>query len=216
MPDSLTSGPAPRPATRIELRRHFRSLRRQVEPAARRAAATAVARRLARGGFLKSGSRVAIYLAHDGELDPEPLHRLARERGVTLYLPVITRAAAGKMRFAPLLSPPRAWRRNRFGILEPGALAHLHRTATQLDVILLPLVAFDSAGNRLGMGGGFYDRALAIRARRGQYARPRLVGLAYDFQRAESLGHARWDVPLDAIATPGELLIVPTSRPEQP
>src|SRR5690606_40461575 len=64
----------------------------------------------------------------------------------------------------------------------------------------LPLVAFDARGNRLGMGGGFYDRTFA-RAPRARTLRPRLVGLAHHFQQVASLPAEPWDIPLDAIAT---------------
>lgn len=203
-------------ADRRQLRRHFRALRRAIGPGERRRAAHAVARRLAAEGLLRSGSRIAVYLVHDGELDPAPILQAARLRGARIFLPVITRAAAGRMRFAPLDCPARAWRRNHFGILEPGAIPRLHRSATDLDLVLMPLVAFDREGHRLGMGGGFYDRALALRARRGQFRRPKLIGLAFDCQEADSLASASWDVPLDAIATETRLLRIPSRAPEYP
>lgn len=208
---TTTAGASP---SRAELRRRFRALRRAVDPRERQLAALKVARRLSAAGYLRAGTRLALYLANDGELDPAPIAAFARRRGATLFLPVITHAASGRMRFAPLTAPRRAWRKNRFGILEPGGLARLHRSAILLDTVLLPLVAFDRHGHRLGMGGGFYDRALSIRARRGSFRRPRLVGLAYDFQEAESLASAGWDVPLDAIATPSRLIHIPSHLTE--
>ena len=203
-------------AERRDLRRHFRALRRAIGAVERRRAAHAVARRLAATGLLRPGARIALYLVHDGELDPEPILRIARRRGARIFLPVITRAAAGRMRVAPFDCPARAWRHNRFGILEPGAIPRLHRSAADLDLVLLPLVAFDRHGHRLGMGGGFYDRALALRARRGGFRRPKLIGLAFDCQEAESLASAAWDVPLDAIATETRLLRIPSTVPEYP
>jgi 5-formyltetrahydrofolate cyclo-ligase len=90
-------------------------------------------------------------------------------------------------------------RRNRFGIGEPRGPRLPWR---RLDLVLLPLVAFDAGGGRLGMGGGFYDRTFAaLRARRGQWQRPALVGLAHGFQRVAALPREAWDVPLAAVAT---------------
>lgn len=60
----------------------------------------------------------------------------------------------------------------------------------------MPLVAFDTKGNRLGMGGGFYDRALKLRTQK-----PTRIGIAYSVQQALNIPHANWDVPLHAIAT---------------
>ena len=73
----------------------------------------------------------------------------------------------------------------------------------QVDLLLLPLVAFDSAGTRLGMGGGFYDRSFAfLRDPAYQGKRPYLLGLAYTFQKTpDLLLRELWDVPLNAVAT---------------
>ena len=90
---------------------------------------------------------------------------------------------------------------NRFGIQEPACSPRHWVRAWQLDLILLPLVAFDESGNRLGMGGGFYDRSLAYRQSRTHSRRPRLIGLAHELQRVEQLATNSWDIPLDMIAT---------------
>jgi 5-formyltetrahydrofolate cyclo-ligase len=70
-----------------------------------------------------------------------------------------------------------------------------------LDVILMPLVAFDGQGNRLGMGAGYYDRTLAFLRHRRHWRKPRIIGLAYEFQRMPALPAEPWDVPLDGIIT---------------
>ena len=218
MPGGPQRGPRPTlpGEDRAQLRRAFRSLRRAIGAAERRAASAALARLLSTKGLLRNGRRIALYLAHDGELDPVDVARLARPRGARLFVPVVTHAGAGLMRFAPLDSPPRAWRRNRYGIREPGGIARLWRGARRLDVVLMPLVAFDSAGNRLGMGGGYYDRALAFRSRRRHWHRPLLVGLAYDCQEASTLSTARWDIPVDLIATPTRLMRIRPPHREAP
>ena len=101
------------------------------------------------------------------------------------------------MTFVPLRAP---YRPNRYGIAEPsrtdGAL-----TARWMDVVILPLVAFDASGTRLGSGAGYYDRALEYLALRKTWRRPRLIGFAYDFQCVPALERKRWDVPLPLIVT---------------
>jgi 5-formyltetrahydrofolate cyclo-ligase len=80
----------------------------------------------------------------------------------------------------------------------------VHRQRIQplaLDLVLTPLVGFDHKGNRLGMGGGYYDRSFAFLLRRQNWKKPRLVGLAYDFQQLDKLPAKNWDVPLTAVAT---------------
>ena len=89
------------------------------------------------------------------------------------------------------LDPLPALKHSRFGE------AALYLPA--LDAILVPLVGFDDRGHRLGMGGGFYDRALADLARRPR--RPRLIGVAFEFQRRPRLREAAWDQPLDQVVT---------------
>ena len=70
-----------------------------------------------------------------------------------------------------------------------------------LDLVLVPLVAFDDRGNRLGMGGGYYDQTFAFLSQRQHYRRPTLLGVAYEFQRLVALPVQAWDIPLDGVAT---------------
>jgi 5-formyltetrahydrofolate cyclo-ligase len=100
------------------------------------------------------------------------------------------------MRFVELTGRQRP---NRLGIAEPEGSRMIG--ARWLDVVFLPLVGFDARGVRLGMGGGFYDRAFAFRRWRTAWHAPRLVGVAYAFQQVESLTAAAHDVRLDAVVT---------------
>ena len=104
------------------------------------------------------------------------------------------------MQFARYL-PGMPMRPNRFAIPEPAIARAQLLPAQSLDLILMPLVGFDRSGNRLGMGGGFYDRTLAFRHHRDGYRGPLLLGLAYQFQCLDGLQARHWDVPLDGILT---------------
>ena len=90
-------------------------------------------------------------------------------------------------------------RTNRYGIAEPTGTDH--RDARWCDLVLLPLVAFDACGHRLGTGGGYYDRALAFRRLRQSWPGPRLVGLAHSAQELPTISPNPTDVALDAIVT---------------
>ncbi len=90
-------------------------------------------------------------------------------------------------------------RKNNFGIAEPGDRGRI--LTAELDVVLVPLVGFDDAGNRLGMGGGFYDRHFSFLRSRTHFRRPRLIGVAYEMQRLPKLPTDPWDVPLWAVVT---------------
>jgi 5-formyltetrahydrofolate cyclo-ligase len=171
------------------LRRALRLLRSRIPPAARRRAAEAAARHLLRACRRWQARDVALYLGLREELDTAPLLRPAA-RFARLHVPKL---AGQALRFARL-RPRAALVRNRYGIREPAVLSRPAR----LDVIVLPLVAFDAAGRRLGMGGGYYDRLLA-RAR--PYRRPLRVGLAFAAQEVRAVPAARHDVRLDAVVT---------------
>lgn len=182
-----------------DLRLRLRGQRRALDPALRQAAAQAVAARVADWPAWLRASRIAGYWACQGELDPQPLLERAWAAGRSVYLPVLHDAHS--LRFAPY-RPETPLQLNRFRIPEPQAPLAACLEPEQLDLVLTPLVAFDHAGTRLGMGGGFYDRAFGFRndaAWCGQG--PVLLGLAYAFQQAAKLRPQPWDVPLDAVAT---------------
>ena len=179
------------------MRRRLRAERREIPADLRDAAAAAVAANLARLGLPKPGTRVAAYLAMDGELDPAPALSLARRRGCDLFLPVVTRFSRRSMRFSRL-GAGAAMRRNRWGILEPDRPGINGRW---LDLALVPCVAFDANGERLGMGAGFYDRHFSFLKHRSAWCRPRLLGLAYEFQRTTGIDVRPWDVPLWGVVT---------------
>ena len=180
-----------------DLRRRMRKARRALSERERNRLARAMTRRIATLGLLRSGQRVALFVAADGEMPTDPLCELASRRGCRLYLPRITSERAKRMTFAPRRPP---FRTNRYGISEPAAI-HGSLSARWLDLIIVPLVAFDATGTRLGSGAGYYDRALGYRALRKCWRRPRLVGIAYDFQSVTALERRPWDVPLGLIVT---------------
>lgn len=107
------------------------------------------------------------------------------------------------MAFAPFEKGTRL-KKNCFGILEPVYQKKQLKTSRQLDMILAPLVGFDEQGNRMGMGGGFYDRALQhLKRQKNQqrYSRPKFVGIAHEIQQTSQLESQSWDIKLHAIAT---------------
>jgi 5-formyltetrahydrofolate cyclo-ligase len=181
-----------------DLRQRLRAQRLDLSVAERQAAALAVASRLTKMAEFVTASTIAGYWACHGELDPAPLLERAWVMGKTVYLPILVGDA---LQFA-LYRPDAPLRRNRFHIPEPEVSPAEWLLPSTLDLVLMPLIAFDSTGTRLGMGGGFYDRSFAFLRDLGESGhRPRLVGLAYEFQRVEALVRQPWDVPLDAAAT---------------
>jgi 5-formyltetrahydrofolate cyclo-ligase len=141
---------------------------------------------------LPEGSVIASYSAVADELDPAVLNDALRAQGYSIALPVIV----GKKK--PLVfrlhEPGDMLLANPLGIFEPASSAQ----GVEPDVLLVPLLAFDGKRNRLGYGGGYYDRTIKrIRAKKPLTT----IGIAFSFQRAESIPVGANDVPLDKIVT---------------
>ncbi len=183
--------------SRRALRKQMRTRRRAIDKPTRARMAEALARHLGNCLRVRRARRVACYLSNDGEMDLGPAMTLLRSSGAKLLLPALRGADLwflpydGETRLAP----------NRFGILEPDAAPYTRCRARDLDLVLMPLVAFDTTGNRLGMGGGFYDRAFSYLRSRETWKKPLLLGIAYEFQRLDALTPRRWDIPLQGVAT---------------
>jgi 5-formyltetrahydrofolate cyclo-ligase len=149
---------------------------------------------------------VAGYWPADGEIDVLPALTEAHRRGALTYLPRVPGPDL-PLRFR-VWRPGVPLRRNRFGIPEPATGPGLAR-ACRLDAVLVPLVGFDRRGNRLGMGGGFYDRTFAGRHR------TLLIGVAFDCQRVLRVPTHWWDVPLAAVVTERGIVRRPRGRGKQ-
>lgn len=139
--------------------------------------------------LVQPGARVALYWPHRGEYDTRALAERLRASGTQVLLPVIVAPAA------PMVF--RAWqaggalRHGPHGIAEPAEGPDVVPTA-----ILAPAVGFDAAGYRLGYGGGYFDRTLAVLA-----PRPLLIGCAHEFARLPTLHPQAHDIPLDYVVT---------------
>ncbi len=187
---------------RQTLRRELRQRRRAIPAAERIAAADALAHRLLALPFLPASGHVAGYWAMDGEIG---LHsfQLRLPAGLIYCLPVLH--DDNTLRFAP-------WRSgdplvtNRYGIPEPDIAPASALPAEDMALVVMPLVGFGPHGQRLGMGGGWYDRSFAFR--RQQAAPPWLVGAGFAAQRTGTLDRQPWDVTPDAICTESATLIV--------
>ncbi len=180
----------------LNQRKHLRALRRNLSKTSQISASRKIVLRLIRSKELAKTKNLALYFACDGEVDLTALLTNSFFNRYALYLPQIE--SNGSLTFRQFRGKKHL-RFNRFGILEPNKKCP-HIPVTQLDTILLPLVGFDREGNRLGMGGGFYDKTLAFT--HNSYSKlPAKVGVAYAIQELPHMEANPWDVPLDAIVT---------------
>jgi 5-formyltetrahydrofolate cyclo-ligase len=188
---------------RTALRARLRAQRASLSAAERVAAASGVLASLEQLPEFQVDQRIAGYWAVGGEL---PLHAAVarlRARGQQYFLPVIE--AERNLRFAALL-PNAELRPNRYGIPEPVHAPGTSYAPEQVELVLLPLVAFDRRGQRLGMGAGYYDRSFAFLRARARPTPPLLVGIGYSFQEVPSLTVQAHDVALDYVVTEKELI----------
>jgi 5-formyltetrahydrofolate cyclo-ligase len=185
---------------RDDIRRAMRAQRRQITPTQRAEAARRFAIAADRGYFLRPGRRIAVYHPYGHEADVQRITQRAWRRGCRVYLPVITHQQRFQMEFVRF-EPDTPLESNAFGIPEPRNAPAKRISVRYLDVVFMPLVAFDDYGSRLGSGAGFYDRALRHLHTSRHWRRPKLVGVAYAQQNIASLTANTWDIPLDAVIT---------------
>lgn len=152
---------------------------------------------------LRSARRIALYWPMDGEMDARPLLKRLRRMRKRCFLPLLSGLWHERLWFVPVGT---RMRNNCFGIPEPVVPARARLRARELDLVFVPLVGFDRRGNRIGMGGGFYDRTFAFLRARGAWRHPKLIGLAHACQEVGRLDAAAWDVPLAAIVTDREII----------
>lgn len=185
---------------RQDIRQTIRQRRRSLTPAEQHTFAIQAAARLLAFEPVIRAKTVALFLSFDGELNTQPLIEALWQAGKNVYLPVLHPFSAGNLLFLRY-TPQSTLVANRLNILEPQLDVRDVLPLNKLDVLVTPLVAFDETGQRLGMGGGFYDRTLQNWQQHGLYP----VGLAHDCQRVKALPIEQWDVPLPAVVTPSRL-----------
>lgn len=183
---------------RQTIRNQVRRARRTLTDNEQHAAAAALTERLLADPRIKNANTLALFLAFDGELNTRPLIEALWARGQHVYLPVLHPFSPGHLLFLRY-GPATTLVINRLHIHEPRLDVTQLLPANQLDILFTPLVAFDAQGQRLGMGGGFYDRALRHwRRDAGFYP----IGLAHDCQQVDAIPAEPWDIPLPEIFTP--------------
>lgn len=198
---------------RAQLRKKLREARRELSFEQHEDAAERVASQLNTLPFLNESTTTAGYLVNDGEVNLKYYidcvwQASSKKR---FALPVLHPVCKGHLLFLSY-NPNTQLICNKYNIEEPVLACEDVVPVTLCDVILMPLVGFDSNGNRLGMGGGYYDRTLSFIQRQMsshsplKKRAPKLVGIAHDIQEVDALPIAPWDVPLDAIVTPTRTL----------
>lgn len=187
--------------TRQQIRTKFRHKRQALSAQQQQDATQQVLTTCAQANLFDQAKTVACYLPNDGEISPQAIIEYCWQHNKKVLLPVLHPFTQGHLLFVEY-QPNSKMKLNRFGIKEPVVTTKNLCTVANLNLIFTPLVAFDQSGNRLGMGGGFYDRTL-VPIKRDKLT-TRLIGLAHTCQQAQLLKQDNWDIPLNGIATPTE------------
>lgn len=141
----------------------------------------------------RKAKRIALYSATKREIDLNSLWNSAPLQGKYCYFPCLNKDGL-TLSFLPA-TPATVFKKNRYGILEPDVSHDLAIPIEELDLILVPIVAFDVRCTRLGMGAGYYDRTFK------DHKKCTLFGVAYQFQRVDFIQPQPWDIPMDAVIT---------------
>jgi 5-formyltetrahydrofolate cyclo-ligase len=193
---------------RQALRQQLRQARRALATHDHAQRSASICQHLVNHRLFRSAQHIACYLPNDAEVDLAPLMDIAWAMGKTVYLPVLSSIHHNRLHFLPY-APGDVLMANSFGIPEPVLHSRRVPALTRLDLVLTPLVGFDEQGNRLGMGGGFYDRSFAYLRRRQVWRKPHLLGVAFDLQKSPmGLPHQHWDVPLEGVVTESGVYLV--------
>lgn len=183
------------------IRTYIRSLRYSIKLSEQYIAAQLITNKILSLNYLNKSTNIAIYISYDGEIQTDLIIQILLSMNKNIYLPIIpTTKQSQSLSFAQYtLSTPLV--QNRFNIYEPNQQYTSMLPIEMLDIIFIPLVAFDNNKNRIGMGGGFYDKVLAYRKKINKHIH---IGLGYDFQKipTQMFPTETQDIQLSQIITP--------------
>ncbi|WP_063656434.1 5-formyltetrahydrofolate cyclo-ligase [Candidatus Arsenophonus triatominarum] len=181
------------------IRQTVRQYRRQLTCEQQNSAADKITHLVLEHELIRSASHLALFLSFDGEINTHSLIKKLWTKNKKVYLPVLHPFNRHQLLFLHY-RPDTQLIKNRFHIAEPALNVMDIMPIAQLDILFVPLVAFDKQGQRLGMGGGFYDRLLANWRKKHFYP----IGLAHDCQLVDKVPTAPWDIPLPETITPSK------------
>ena len=190
--------------TRQNLRRKLQQIRRNLPAEQQQTAAREVANRLQQrlSHLHPEQTTVAVYKSFDGELPTFPVIETLWQQGFNTVLPVLHPFAKGHLLFLRY-TPDTPMTLNKYGIQEPELNVQNVVPLSDIQILLMPLVGFDNQGNRIGMGGGYYDRTLA-QWHNGYQPNLSPIGLSYNEQQVERIPVESWDIPLPEVITPAK------------
>lgn len=186
---------------KAEIRQTIRRLRNSISETAAQQAAVNIGKKMTQLSFYEESRQIACFLSFDGEIGTQLIiERLLQDKSLC-FLPKLRPTKPNCLWFMPYQKGT-PLSNSRLGIAEPDLTVNNAIAVSHLDIIFMPLVAFDEQGNRLGMGGGFYDATLAHLNEKAFIKRkPKCIGVAYNSQKVSNIPVQKWDFPLDGVLT---------------
>lgn len=180
----------------LQLRERALRARRELSADERTLASDVICKRVNASREFYASSSIGCYLPMHDEVDTRAIIERAWRANKRIFVPILRGRA--EMLFCEI-TPETRMELNRFGIWEPvrGFLL----PPEQLDMVVTPTVAFDKHCNRIGMGGGYFDRCFSFLRLRKHWLRPKLIGIAFKCQEVEKITPNAWDIPLYRIIT---------------
>lgn len=177
------------------LRKNFRLVRKNLDLNYQTSSSNKVYKLISQLDSYRYAKKIALYHAVQGEINLKKLWKNAPLHSKECYFPGLKND--GSLEFLQAL-PTSEFVANKYNIPEPKDTPLI--ATNELDIIFMPLVAVDIAGNRLGSGFGYYDKTLE------DIKNPLLIGTAYEFQIENFINKNAWDIPLDIIVTPQRII----------
>jgi 5-formyltetrahydrofolate cyclo-ligase len=195
--------------SKINLRKILNEKRRAIDVQQQQQAALAAAEIFSHSDLFEKVNHIACYCAYSNEFDTMPLIKIIWQALKHCYLPVMVEDKQNVLAFVEYQAGDALEvNHNKSKILEPIPNSHNQFPIQDLDLVFVPLLGFDLNGNRLGSGGGYYDKAFQFLAEKNQQ-KPLLIGLAYQQQQVEIIPRDGWDLHLNGVLTEQQLLIFP-------
>ena len=178
------------------LRKNALRARRDMSTESRASASRIICQRVRDSREFYSSKSLACYLPMDDEVDTREIIECAWRANKRVFVPILRNTS--EMLFCQI-EPESELEKNYFGLWEPARGILIE--PRQLDLVVTPTVAFDMHRNRIGMGGGYYDRCFSFLRHRKKWIRPKLLGIAFQCQQVEKITPNRWDIRLSRIVT---------------
>lgn len=191
------------PLSKYQLRQQFRTLRDLIPSSYRQEAALLAVKQFVHHPWFIQSEHIACYLPLKSEFDSLPIIEAIWRAKKRCYLPILSQLNEKLLTFVQYVYGDKL-RKNCFSILEPSA-TNRQILPQALDLVILPLIAYDNQGHRLGTGGGYYDKTFAW-LKDGPVCKPQLIGLGYQTQQATLLPADPWDVLLEGVITESTII----------